>query len=100
MNAYEAYLTRDEAEHPYDNITTMLDDKRRKAEQLSNTLFSKIARSPRAMANAMVSKHVDYTADGYRVVFWRSSVLPYIQFDKYTDAVDATLTKLLEVTNE
>jgi hypothetical protein len=52
------------------------------------------------MANAMVSKHVDYTADGYRVVFWRSAILPYIQFDKYADAVDATLTKLLEVTNE
>lgn len=102
MSNSEIYLTRDEIEHPYANIAVMIEDKRRKAEQMSQTVFSRITASPEVLAENMVYCE-DIRIIGYGNNEWKqywSSPLADALYPDKEEAIAATVAKLKEVCNE
>lgn len=106
MSNSEVYLTRDEIKHPYVNLAVMLEDKRRKAEQMSKTVFARITASPEVLAEKLV---YCLNSSSFRVIdsagrllayeneVWGSTVLPGSFWTKYEEAYTATVAKLKEV---
>jgi hypothetical protein len=97
----EVFLTREEIEHPYANLTVMLEDKRRKAEQMRRTVFARITASPEVLAEKLVFSmlqvspyHLDLTE-----VFY-STVRPGEKFYTKRQAISATVDKLKEFCDE
>lgn len=84
------FLTRDEIEHPYANLAVMLEDKRKKAEQMRQTVFDRITASPEVLAEKLV-----YRYDGNGT--WRSFLLYGYEFLTKEEAIAATVAKLKEV---
>lgn len=95
MSNSEVYLTRDEIEHPYANLTVMLEDKRRKAEQMSKTVFSSITKSPETLAPKLV--YIDSSQRVFNTI-WRSTLLPNKYWKTEAEAIAATVAELKEVT--
>lgn len=90
------YLTREEIEHPYADIRTMLEDKRRKAEQMSKTVFHHITQSPEVLA----PKFIYYTVnrDQFGTYYWYcSALIPGEKWSEEAEAIAATVAKLKEV---
>ena len=85
-------LTREEIEHPYANLAVMLEDKRRKAEQMSRTVFDRITASPEVLAEYLVYWEFNGSDEpcGWRNTF--DSKL----YDFYEEAIAATVAKLKE----
>jgi hypothetical protein len=97
----EVFLTREEIEHPYANLTVMLEDKRRKAEQMRRTVFARITSSPEALAEKLVFAIGRIVPDYNHVVtLWYSTIIPDITFETRTEAIAATVAKLKEVCDE
>lgn len=96
----EVFLTRDEIEHPYANLTVMLEDKRRKAEQMRRTVFARITASPEVLAPKFVY-HVTSFLDGIDKPkkVWYSTLIQGRSFASETEAKRATVEKLKEVEN-
>ena len=91
------FLTREEIEHPYANLAVMLEDKRRKAEQMSRTVFHQITQSEEKLAEKLVYKKIDsfYCTSG-GVVRWTSTISDW-EYDTKPEAIAATVAKLKEV---
>lgn len=94
----EVFLTREEIEHPYANLAVMLEDKRRKAEQMSKTVFAKITASPEALAPKFVY-HVTSFLDGLDKPkkIWYSTLINNQYFNTELEAKRATVARLKEV---
>ena len=90
MSNSEVYLTRDEIEHPYAKLAVMLEDKRRKAEQMSKTVFERLTTSPEVLAEKLVYQ----LPDGWWVA---SIVYDGAKFTHRETAIAATVAKLKEV---
>lgn len=86
----DIYLTREEIEHPYADIKTMIEDKRRKAEQMRKTVFAKITASPEVLAEEFVEMMFDPQFGDYQFF----SMLTYEFYETRAKAFDATLTRL------
>lgn len=95
MSNSEVYLTRDEIEHPYANLAVMLEDKHRKAEQMSKTVFASITKSPEMLAETLV--YCEQPEYQYSCASWRSVVLGSTSYARKSEALAATLAKLKEV---
>jgi hypothetical protein len=89
----EVFLTREEIEHPYANLAVMIEDKRKKAEQMRQTVFVKITQSPEVLAPEFVYCEETLT-DGD---IWYSLLLGDVGYATKREAVSATLAKLKEV---
>ena len=107
----EVFLTREEIEHPYANLAVMLEDKRKKAEQMHRTVFDRITQSPEVLAEKLVySTYIKIKKPLYdwkrrqianRWVLrgvWGSSVTDETYSTK-AEAIAATVAKLKEVCN-
>lgn len=90
----DVFLTREEIEHPYANLAVMMEDKRRKAEQMSETVFVKITASPEVLAPCFVEKHSDQWDDDDYAYYSYLTKEWYATEDK---AIAATVAKLKEV---
>lgn len=89
----DVFLTREEIEHPYANLAVMLEDKRRKAEQMSKTVFSCITQSEETLAEKLV-----YAVHYDGLYFWHSTLIyPSFPFETREEAIAATVAKLKEV---
>jgi diphthamide biosynthesis methyltransferase len=93
----EVYLTREEIEHPYANLTVMLEDKRKKAELMRRTLFDRITASPEVLApNFVVEVIAEYLTAKF-VTGYRSIIIPGKMWEHEAEAIAATVAKLKEV---
>lgn len=99
MSNSEVYLTRDEIEHPYANFTAMLEDKRKKAEHISKTVFASITKSQEVLAEEFVEPYTRWGEDGHLETLWRSNFreLSGMLFDTREEAYATTVAKLKEV---
>jgi hypothetical protein len=94
MSTKEVYLTREEIEHPYANLAVMLEDKRKKAEQMSNTVFHHITASPEVLAEKFIGLIFDHRfTSKYRYY----SMLTGEFYNSREEAHAATVAKLKEV---
>ena len=95
----KCFLTREEIEHPYANLAVMIEDKRRKAEQMSKTVFDRITASPEVLAEEFVEPYTRWGEDGHLETLWRSNFreLSGMLFDTKEEAIAATVAKLQEV---
>lgn len=101
----EIFLTREEIEHPYANLTTMLENKRKKIEIIKNTRFEQITRSPEILVNKLIySIPVSYynpiedKSKGKGIILkeeWKST-LTNKTYNSKSEAFDDTLKKLKE----
>jgi hypothetical protein len=90
------FLTREEIEHPYANITVMLEDKRKKAEQMRKTVFAKITASPETLADKLV--FYDNDTGGYMSTITNKGVNEWSgTYNSEAEAIAATVAKLKEV---
>ena len=87
----DIYLTRDEIEHPYANLTVMLEDKRRRAEQMSKTVFARITASPEVLAEQFVYLAM---ADEQGRDYWGSSLMGNEFWRTKEEAIAATVAML------
>lgn len=99
MSNSEVYLTRDEIEHPYANLTVMLEDKRRKVEQMSKTVFARITVSPEVLAEKLVYLVRD-SYNGAANYYWCSTVADDGMWRTKQEAITATVAKLKGVVND
>jgi hypothetical protein len=83
-------LTQDEINNPYADIRTMIEDKKRKQEQIKKTMFHHITQSQEVLAENLV-----YRYDGNGT--WRSFLLYGYEFLTKEEAYAATVAKLNEV---
>ena len=105
----DVFLTREEIEHPYANLSVMLEDKRKKAEQMSKTVFAQITASPEVLAPRLVFraeyktiKPMYLEGKGGIIVgeVWKSTVIAGASFKTETEAIAATLAELKEAASE
>lgn len=99
----EVFLTREEIEHPYANLAVMLEDKRRKAEQMSKTVFARITASPEVLAEKLVYCNVTVKELPDIVELttgWYSTIIPKKVWSNEEEAIAATAEKLKEVCDE
>lgn len=69
------FLTQDEISNPYADIPTMIEDKKRKREQMKPTVFERITQSPEVLAEKLVFSmfqvppyHLDITEVFYSTI--------------------------------
>lgn len=86
------FLTQDEINNPYADIPTMIEDKKRKREQMKQTVFDRITQSPEVLAEKLVY----YLRYGN---CYASSIISDV-FKSKEEAIAATVAKLKEVTDE
>ena len=96
MSKTEVYLTKDEIEHPYANLAVMLEDKRRKAEQMSKTVFARITASPEVLAPYFVFLKAVFVTNYNPKQQWISTLTGEF-YPKKAEAIAATVAKLKEV---
>lgn len=89
----DVFLTREEIEHPYANLAVMLEDKRRKNEQMRKSVFAKITASPETLAEKFVYRSFGrYDVESF---YWFSTICEHA-YNTKVEALTATLEKLLE----
>lgn len=92
------YLTKEEIEHPYADLKTMIEDKRRKAEQMSKTVFHHITQSPDVLVDKLVYEILSTDpVFGCTYYGWCSTIIPGEKWVKREEAITATLAKLKKV---
>ena len=96
MSNCEVYLTRDEIEHPYANLAVMIEDKRRKAEKMSKTVFNRITSSPEVLAEKLVYRTIEIAVNRVTYSCWKSTITDESYRTK-EEAIAATVAKLKEV---
>ena len=94
----EVFLTREEIEHPYANLAVMIEDKRKKAEQMRRTVFARITPSPEVLAEKLVYLVRD-SYNGAANYHWRSTIIDKAWKTK-PEAIAATVAKLKGVCND
>lgn len=91
----EVFLTREEIEHPYANLAVMIEDKRKKAEQMRRTVFARITASPEVLAEKLVYKALAVGNNRVTYSCWKSTITEESYRTK-EEAVSATVAKLKE----
>ena len=89
----EVFLTREEIEHPYANIAVMIEDKRKKTEQMRKTVFARLTASPEVLAPYCISTKPSINGD---TLYYYSTVTSHIYLTK-SEAIGATVARLKEV---
>lgn len=90
------HLTREEIEHPYADIKTMIEGKRREAEQMSRTLFHRITANEETLAAKLVYKTICVAVNRVTYSCWKSTITDE-SYSTKEEAIDATVAKLKEV---
>lgn len=92
----EVFLTREEIEHPYANLAVMIEDKRKKAEQMRMTVFARITASPEVLAPHFVFLKAVFVTNINPQQQWISTLTEEVYPTK-EEAIAATVEKLKEI---
>lgn len=93
------FLTQDEINNPYADIQTMIEDKKRKQEQMKPTVFDRITASPEVLVKKLVYEVIMVDEFGGQYHCYKSTINGgewYIKEEAYA----ATVARLKEVCND